>query len=79
MGRKPSDLLDPASMNPEHLTSTPTKQDLLNEEIQKLAIKAHLEAQQRGDIRRDLAERIIFVDENQVFFTGKKVKNLADG
>ena len=29
--------MDPASMNPEQLTSTPTKQDLLNEEIQKLA------------------------------------------
>ena len=39
MGRKPTDLLDPASMNPEQLTSTPTKQDLLNEEIQKLAMK----------------------------------------
>ena len=34
MGRTPRDLLDPASMNPEQLTSTPTKQDLLNEEIQ---------------------------------------------
>ena len=37
MGRRPRDLLDPASMNPEQLTSTPTKQDLLNEEIHKLA------------------------------------------
>ena len=36
MGRKPRDLLDPAYMNPEQLTSTPTKQDLLNEEIQKI-------------------------------------------
>ena len=35
MGRRPRDLLDPASMNPEQLTSTPTKQDVLNEEIQK--------------------------------------------
>ena len=30
MGRKPRDHLDPASMNSEQLTSTPTKQDLLN-------------------------------------------------
>ena len=37
MGRKPRDLLDPASMNPEQVTSTRTKQDLLNEEIPKLA------------------------------------------
>ena len=39
MGRRPRDLMDPASMNPEQLTSTPTKQDLLNEEIRKLAAK----------------------------------------
>ena len=29
MGRRPRNLLDPVSMNPEQLTSTPTKQDLL--------------------------------------------------
>ena len=53
--------MDPASMNPEQLTSTPTKQDLLNEEIQKLAVQTHLEIQQRDDIRQDLAERMKFV------------------
>ena len=36
MGRRPRDLLDPASVNPEQLTSTPTKQDLLCEDIQKI-------------------------------------------
>ena len=41
--------MDLASMNPEQLTSTPTKEDLVNEEIQKLGMKTHLEA-------RDLAE-----------------------
>ena len=61
LGRRPRDLLDPASTNPEQLTSTSTKQDLLNEEIQKLALKTHLEVQQREDIRRDLAERRKFV------------------
>ena len=60
MGRD-REIMDPASMNPEQLPSTPTKQDLLNEEIQKLAMKTHLEVQQRGDILRDLAERIKFV------------------
>ena len=53
--------MDPASMNPEQLTSTPTKQDLLDEEIQKFAMKTHLEVQQREDTRRDLAERMKFV------------------
>ena len=42
MGRRPRDLLDPASMNPEQLTITPTKQDFLNEAIQKLAIEDSL-------------------------------------
>ena len=60
MRRRARDLLDPASMNPEQLTSTPTKQDLLNEEIQKLAMRTHLEVQQREDIRRDVAERMKF-------------------
>ena len=57
VGRRPRDLLDPASMNPEQLTSTPT----LDEEIQKLALRTHIEVQQRADIRRDLAERMKFV------------------
>ena len=61
MGRRPRDLMDPASMNPEQLTSTPTKQDLLNEEIQKLIMKTHLEVQQREDIRRDRAASRKFV------------------
>ena len=56
MGRRPRDLMDPASMNSEQLTSTPTKPDLLNEEIQKLAMKTHFEDRQREDIRRDLPE-----------------------
>ena len=56
MGRTPRELMDRASLNPEHLTSTSTKQDLLNEEIEKLAVQTHLEIQQREDIPRDLAE-----------------------
>ena len=58
MGQKPRVLLDPASMNPEQLASTPTKQYLLDEELQKSAMKTHLEIQQREDIRRDLAKRM---------------------
>ena len=54
IGWRPRDLLDPASVNEEQLTSTPTKQDLLNEEIQKLAMRTHLEVKQQEDIRRDL-------------------------
>ena len=61
MERRPRDLMGLASMNPEQLTSTPTKQDLLNEEIHKLAMRTHLEVQQREDIRRDLDEGMKFV------------------
>ena len=61
MRRWPRDLMDPASMNPEQLTSTSTEQDLLNEEIQKLTMQTHLEVQQREDIRRSLAEGMKFV------------------
>ena len=60
MGRRPRNLLDPAFINPEQLTSTPTKQDLLNEEVPKLAMRTHLEVQQREYIRRELAERMKF-------------------
>ena len=67
-------------MNPEQLTSTPTMQDLLNEEIQKLAMRTHLEVhQQREDIRRDLAARMKFVppepsSRRKCVFTGKKIR-----
>ena len=91
MGRRPGDLMDPTSMNPEQLTSTPTKLDLPDEELQKLATKTHLEVQQREDIRRDLAERMNFVppdlrEQEKVHFIGKKIRakfskerNLANG
>ena len=60
MGRRPRDLMDPASMNPEQMTSTPTEQDLLDEEIHMLARKRQLEVQQREDLRRDPAEGMKF-------------------
>ena len=71
-------------MNPEQLTSTPTKQDLLNEEFQKLAMKRHLEVQQREDIRRDLAERMKFVppdlrEGEQVFYWQEDPSQIQQG
>ena len=60
VGRRPRDLMDPASLDPEQLTSTPNKQDLLNEEILKKVTKTQLEVQQREDIRRDPAEGMKF-------------------
>ena len=60
-------------MNPEQLTSTPTKQDLLNDEIQKLALKTHLEVQQRDLAGRMKFVPLIFVQE-KVHFAGKKIR-----
>ena len=70
--------MDPATMNPEQLTATPTKQDLLNEDYQKLSMKTHWEVQQREDIRRDLAKEWylflpIFQWENKCFI-GNKIR-----
>ena len=61
MGKRPRDLMDPASITPDQLTSPRTEQEHLKEEIQKLAMKTHLEVQQREDIRRDLAEGMKYV------------------
>ena len=65
--------MDPASMNPEHLTSKPTEQDIINEAFRKLAFQKLLEVQQREDIRRNLAEGMKFVPPDlrvgeQVFY-----------
>ena len=65
-GRRPKDLLDPTSMDPQQLTTEPNKEDRTNEELQRLAMKTHLEVQQREDIRRDLASHLKFVPPNLV-------------
>ena len=84
MGRRPRDLMDPDPMDPKQLTSTQTKQDLLNEEIQKLATKTLLEVQQRQDIRRDLAERMKFVPPDLrvgecVFYWQEDLSKIQEG
>ena len=43
MGRQPRDLLDPASMNAGQLTSTPIKQDVLNEKFKNCLCRLILE------------------------------------
>ena len=71
-------------MNPEQLTSTPTKQDFLKEEIQKWAMRTHLEVQQREDIRRELAERMKFAPPDrrvgeQVLYWQEDPSNIQQG
>jgi len=45
-GRKPRDMLYPANMNPQQLTAERTREDITNEELQKIAMKTHIEIQQ---------------------------------
>ena len=66
-GRRPRDMLDLATMDPQQLTNPPQATDKDNEELQKLAMKTHLEVQQREDIRRDFAEKMRFVPPNLFF------------
>ena len=42
MRRRPRDVMDPAAMSPEELTSTPIEQDLLNEKIQKVGYEGNI-------------------------------------
>ena len=70
-GRRPRDLLDVSTMDPQQLTTNRTEVDKTNEEIQKLAMKIHLEVIQQEDLRRDLAASLRFVDGP--FFPGDRV------
>ena len=84
MGRRPRELLDPASMNPEQLTSTPTKQDLLNEDLQKLAMTTHLQDQFSRRFRQILLNGWnfffpIFEQEKMCFVNKKIAKSSKDG
>ena len=58
-GRRPRDLLIQLQWIQIPYIHT-NRAGLLNEEIQRLTMRTHLEVQQREDIRRDLAERMKF-------------------
>ena len=57
-GRRPPDVLSIENMNVAQLTTEPTKAEELSRVIRDEAQKAHLEARQRTDLRRDLAARL---------------------
>ena len=50
IGRRPPDLLDIE-------TSDPAPEDRTQQELKRLALKAHQEARQSADLRRDMARR----------------------
>ena len=56
-GRRPPDLFDVETANPEQLTSEPHEEDVSTLALQRLALRAHQEARQAADLRHDMARR----------------------
>ena len=57
-GRRPPDLLDIETSDPAQLSVDPLPEERTQQELQRLALKAHQEARQAADLRHDMAERI---------------------
>ena len=58
-GRRPTDHTDLELMKPDQLSAADLPRDATLNELRKLALKAHLEARQSADLRRDLARRVL--------------------
>ena len=58
-GRRPTDHSDLELMKPDQLSVADLPRDATLNELRKLALKAHLEARQSADLRRDLARRVL--------------------
>ena len=56
-GRRPPDLLDIETSDPAQLSVEPLAEDRTQQELQRLALKAHQEARQAADLRHDMAKR----------------------
>ena len=58
-GRRPTDHSDLELMKPDQLSAVDLPRDATLNELRKLALRAHLEARQSADLRRDLARRVL--------------------
>ena len=72
-GRRPPDLFDVETANPEQLTSEPPEEDISTLALQRLALRAHQEARQAADLRHDMARRTMpsdgpYKQGDQVFY-----------
>ena len=56
-GRRPPDLLDVETSGPAQLSVEPLPENRTQQELQRLALKAHQEARQAADLRHDMAKR----------------------
>ena len=53
--KRPPDLLDIETSDPAQLSVDPLPEDRTQQELQRLALKAHQEARQSADLRHDMA------------------------
>ena len=56
-GRRPPDLLDIETSDPAQLSVDPLPEDRTQQELQRLALKAHQKARQAADLRHEMAKR----------------------
>ena len=61
-GRRPPDLLDVETANPEQLSLEGLPEDRTATQLRTIAMKAHLEARQSTDLKKDLAKRVMRSD-----------------
>ena len=58
-GRRPPDLFDLETSTPEQLSAEPPEEDRTILQLQRIALRAHQEARQALDLRKDLARRVM--------------------
>ena len=58
-GRRPPDLLDVETSNPEQLSLEELPEDRTATQLRTIAMKAHLETRQSADLKKDLARRVM--------------------
>ena len=58
-GSRPPDLFDVETSTPEQLSANPSDEDRTTLELQRIAMRAHQEARQSLDLRKDLARRVM--------------------
>ena len=56
-GRRPPDLLDVETSDPAQLSTEPLPEDRIEQELQRLALRARQEPCQAADLRHDMARR----------------------
>ena len=58
-GRRPPDLFDIETSTPEQLSAEPLEEDRTMLQLQRIALRAHQEARQALDLRKDIARRVM--------------------